>query len=140
MTTVADHPALPHRSRSTVHGSDVMTVLECYTSTLGVRAVELVLVAGEIVRLVVHWESGNKHELIVMGALMTEQVAMNRGAKADAQPSERCTRCTHPKDDHDGRADHREKYPPLVAGEPWCHACNAECDYIRHELIVTEDA
>jgi hypothetical protein len=65
VTTAADHPALPRRSRSTVHGSDVMTVLESYTSTLGVRAVELVLVAGEIVRLVVHWESGRRTELIV---------------------------------------------------------------------------
>lgn len=40
-----------------------------------------------------------------------------------------CVHCTHPKGDHDGRADHRAKYSPLVAGEPWCHACNAPCDY-----------
>ncbi|MGV9888350.1 hypothetical protein [Streptomyces sp. NPDC003395] len=46
-----------------------------------------------------------------------------------AQPVPRCTYCTHPKSDHDGRADHRQKHSPLVAGEPWCHACNAACDY-----------
>lgn len=40
-----------------------------------------------------------------------------------------CSLCRHPKRDHDGRADHRAKHSPLVAGEPWCHACNAECDY-----------
>ncbi|MFI2632592.1 hypothetical protein ACH5A2_19670 [Streptomyces collinus] len=44
-------------------------------------------------------------------------------------PSPRCAHCTHPKRDHDGRADHRAKFSPLVAGDPWCHACNAECDY-----------
>lgn len=43
----------------------------------------------------------------------------------------RCSRCTHPKRDHDGRTDHREKHSPLVAGEPWCHACNAACDYVE---------
>ncbi|MFD8200016.1 hypothetical protein [Streptomyces sp. NPDC059701] len=50
---------------------------------------------------------------------------------AETQPAEteRCAHCTHPKGDHDGRADHRAKHSPLVAGEPWCHACNAECDY-----------
>lgn len=42
---------------------------------------------------------------------------------------ERCAHCTHPKRDHDGRADHRAKHSPLVAGDPWCHACNARCDY-----------
>lgn len=43
--------------------------------------------------------------------------------------SPRCAHCTHSKRDHDGRADHRAKSSPLVAGEPWCHACNTECDY-----------
>lgn len=54
------------------------------------------------------------------------------GARQDkAQPSTPpCTHCTHPKGDHDGRADHRAKHLPIVAGEPWCHACNAPCDYI----------
>ncbi|MFH8531569.1 hypothetical protein ACH4GE_24500 [Streptomyces tendae] len=40
-----------------------------------------------------------------------------------------CAHCTHPQGDHDGRADHRAKHSPLVAGEPWCHACNMQCDY-----------
>ncbi|MFR9794279.1 hypothetical protein ACL07V_37595 [Streptomyces sp. MB22_4] len=54
---------------------------------------------------------------------------MIRRYRGETPHAERCTRCTHPKRDHDGRADHRAKYSPLVAGEPWCHACNAECDY-----------
>lgn len=45
-------------------------------------------------------------------------------------PTPRCAHCTHPKRDHDGRTDHHAKYSPLVAGEPWCHACNTECDYV----------
>jgi hypothetical protein len=44
-------------------------------------------------------------------------------------PSPRCAHCTHPKRDHDGHADHRAKFSPLVTGDPWCHACNTECDY-----------
>ncbi|MFF1444152.1 hypothetical protein [Streptomyces sp. NPDC058295] len=44
-------------------------------------------------------------------------------------PTPRCAHCRHPKGDHDGRADHRERYSPLVAGDPWCHACDAGCDY-----------
>ena len=53
------------------------------------------------------------------------------GARQDkAQPSTPpCTHCNHPKGDHDGRSDHRAKHSPLVAGDPWCHACNAPCDY-----------
>jgi hypothetical protein len=49
----------------------------------------------------------------------------------ETQPAEteRCAHCAHPKRDHDGRADHRAKYPPHVVGDPWCHACNTECDY-----------
>ena len=65
MTTAADHPSLPRRPLPTVRRSDVTKALEQYTSTLGVRAVELVLVAGEIARLVVHWESGRTTRLIV---------------------------------------------------------------------------
>ncbi|WP_435279132.1 hypothetical protein [Streptomyces sp. 1222.5] len=45
----------------------------------------------------------------------------------------RCAHCKHPKGDHDGRADHRAKYTPLVAGDPWCHACHAACDYAPAE-------
>lgn len=54
------------------------------------------------------------------------------GARQDqtaADEPECCAHCTHPKRDHDGRADHRAKHSPLVAGDPWCHACNAQCDY-----------
>jgi hypothetical protein len=63
-------------------------------------------------------------------AITVEEMAAElRRLAGEAQQDERCTRCRHPKRDHDGRADHRAKYSPLVAGEPWCHACNAECDY-----------
>lgn len=51
------------------------------------------------------------------------------------QPTERCAHCAHPKSDHDGRTDHRAHHSPLVAGEPWCHACDSACDYAatRHK-------
>lgn len=54
------------------------------------------------------------------------------GARQDQTTTdepERCAHCTHPKRDHDGRADHRAKHSPLVAGDPWCHACDGPCDY-----------
>ncbi|RSN50510.1 hypothetical protein DMH12_24830 [Streptomyces sp. WAC 04229] len=59
-------------------------------------------------------------------------VVLGLRRKADeTQPAEteRCAHCTHPKGDHDGRADHRANHSPLVAGDPWCHACNAPCDH-----------
>lgn len=46
-------------------------------------------------------------------------------------PTPRCALCAHPKKDHDGHADHRARFSPLVAGDPWCHACNATCDYTK---------
>lgn len=51
----------------------------------------------------------------------------------------RCALCTHPKRDHDGRADHRARYSPLVAGDPWCHACNATCDYTPAEARTADE-
>ena len=41
----------------------------------------------------------------------------------------RCTNpdCRHPKRDHSDRKDHTPS--PVVPRRPWCHACNAECDY-----------
>ncbi|MGW9397288.1 hypothetical protein [Streptomyces sp. NPDC055642] len=69
------------------------------------------------------------------------------GARQDetaADEPERCAHCTHPKRDHDGRADRRAKHSPLVAGDPWCHACNAQCDYAagarQDEPVVTVHA
>ena len=50
-----------------------------------------------------------------------------------APDSPRCVLCTHPKGDHDGHAEHRAKYSPLVAGDPYCHACNGECDFAGTE-------
>ncbi|MES9522424.1 hypothetical protein [Streptomyces capoamus] len=60
-------------------------------------------------------------------------------AQQPAAEARRCVHCTHPKSDHDGRADHRTKYSPLVAGEPWCHACNAACDYAPVEQQPAAD-
>lgn len=48
-----------------------------------------------------------------------------------------CALCRHPKRDHDGRADHRAKHSPLVAGDPWCHACNSGCDYAEPPAVVS---
>lgn len=62
MSTAAE---LPRRFRATVRRSDVMTVLEQQTHHPGVRAVELVLVAGQVARMVVHHETGDKEELTV---------------------------------------------------------------------------
>ena len=52
-----------------------------------------------------------------------------QSAPASVDTVPRCARCNHPKGDHDGRADHRAKHSPLVAGDPWCYACNGDCDY-----------
>jgi hypothetical protein len=59
---------------------------------------------------------------------VTEQTQTGPARKGS---TERCANpdCGHTKRDHSGRADHRAHHAPLVAGEPWCHACNAECDY-----------
>ncbi|MFH9413989.1 hypothetical protein [Streptomyces rochei] len=61
---------------------------------------------------------------------LTEQQPVAGARQDEAQPSTPpCAHCNHPKGDHDGHVDHRAKYPPHVAGDPWCHACNAPCDY-----------
>jgi hypothetical protein len=91
------------------------------------RAAVLLEAADELDRYVGEQSSDAAPE--VYGARMVMREL--RRLAGEAQQDERCTRCTHPKRDHDGRADHRAKYSPLVAGEPWCHACNAECDYAR---------
>lgn len=59
---------------------------------------------------------------------------------APEPPTTRCARCTHPKRDHDGRADHRVRFSPLVAGDPWCHACDAPCDYAEQPLDTGQTA
>lgn len=60
---------------------------------------------------------------------MTEQQTERVTQSEPVPESPRCVLCTHPKRDHDGRADHRAKSSPLVAGDPYCHACNGECFY-----------
>lgn len=65
MTTPAGLPRRVRQGRRTVCRSDVMTVMEHYTNTPGVWAVELVLVAGQVVRMVVHHETGDREELTV---------------------------------------------------------------------------
>lgn len=53
-----------------------------------------------------------------------------RASQSDPEPEgPRCVKCRHPKRDHDGRPDHLTNHSPLVAGDPWCHACDAECHY-----------
>jgi hypothetical protein len=39
----------------------------------------------------------------------------------------RCAHCTHPKGDHSDRKDHTPSR--IVPRRPWCHACDAVCDY-----------
>ncbi|MFI7294002.1 hypothetical protein [Streptomyces sp. NPDC050121] len=63
-----------------------------------------------------------------------EQPAETQAARPEPD-SPRCAACTHPKRDHDGRADHRARFSPLVAGEPWCHACKAPCDYAERPAV-----
>lgn len=65
MTTAAGLPPLPRRPIPTVRRSSLDRTMNRYTSLPEVRAVELVLLAGQVTRLVVHWESGRKTELIV---------------------------------------------------------------------------
>lgn len=76
------------------------------------------------------WNGG-----VMDGAALLRRLAGEQPAQGDVL---RCARCIHPKRDHDGRADHREKHSPLVAGEPWCHACNGTCDYEAGEQPISE--
>jgi hypothetical protein len=51
-----------------------------------------------------------------------------RVEQSEPQPdTPRCARCTHPKGDHSDRKDHTPSQ--IVPRRPWCHACNATCDY-----------
>ena len=65
----------------------------------------------------------------VQDALRRGQVEPEVRQSEPVPNTPRCVLCTHPKGDHDGHAEHRAKYSPLVAGDPYCHACNGECDY-----------
>lgn len=76
------------------------------------------------------WNGG-----VMDGAALLRRLAEEQPTQDEAP---RCTRCRHPKRDHDGRADHREKHSPLVTGEPWCHACNAPCDYADEAQPISE--
>lgn len=60
---------------------------------------------------------------------MTEQQTERASDSEPVSGSLHCVQCRHPKRDHDGRADHRAKSSPLAVGDPYCHACNGECDY-----------
>lgn len=59
--------------------------------------------------------------------------ATTRHTDGETQQSEpkpdtpRCTHCAHPKGDHSDRKDHTPSR--IVPRRPWCHACNATCDY-----------
>lgn len=65
MTTAAGLPPLPRRPLPTVRRSSLKRTMARYTGIPDVWAVELVLSDGAVARLVVHWESGRKTELIV---------------------------------------------------------------------------
>lgn len=45
----------------------------------------------------------------------------------DTDTAPRCAHCTHPRSDHSDRRDHTPV--TLRPRRPWCHACNAACDY-----------
>lgn len=48
--------------------------------------------------------------------------------QGEPQPdTPRCAHCTHPKGDHSDRKDHTPSR--IVPRRPWCHACDAVCDY-----------
>lgn len=76
------------------------------------------------------WNGG-----VMDGAALLRRLAEEQPTQDEAP---RCTRCRHPKRDHDGRADHCEKHSPMVTGEPWCHACNAPCDYADEAQPISE--
>lgn len=65
MTTAVLHPALPVRPVPMVRRTDVRKAVDHFTESRAVRVVELVLAAGEVSRLVVHWKSGIKTQLAV---------------------------------------------------------------------------
>jgi hypothetical protein len=63
---------------------------------------------------------GCKHHCAAHQAVETQQ--------SEPRPdTPRCAHCTHPKGDHSDRKDHTPS--PTVPRRPWCHACNATCDY-----------
>ncbi len=55
---------------------------------------------------------------------MTDELTKAGPVQSD---SPRCAFCTHPKGDHSDRKDHTPSQ--IVPRRPWCHACNATCDY-----------
>lgn len=60
---------------------------------------------------------------------MSEQTEPSSGvSQSEPVPdTPRCVLCVHPKGDHSDRKDHTPSQ--VVPRRPWCHACNAECDY-----------
>ena len=62
MTTAA---GLPIRPVPMVRRSDIRRAVDHFTDSPAVRVVELVLTAGEVTCLVVHWRSGLKTHLAV---------------------------------------------------------------------------
>ncbi|MFF3928211.1 hypothetical protein [Streptomyces hirsutus] len=73
---------------------------------------------------------------------MADNIATETRAGEPIPSSPRCDTCNHPKRDHDGHADHRARFSQLVAGDPWCHACNVGCDYVavsKQEATMTTE-
>lgn len=59
MTTAT---GLPRRPVPTVPRPDVRKTVDHFTGSPAVRVVELVLAAGEVTHLIVHWKSGIRTE------------------------------------------------------------------------------
>jgi hypothetical protein len=59
--------------------------------------------------------------------------------QSEPQPdTPRCAHCTHPKGDHSDRKDHTPS--PTVPRRPWCHACNATCDYDEQTAVEAQQS
>ncbi|MFE6126645.1 hypothetical protein ACFQ6Q_00010 [Streptomyces sp. NPDC056437] len=65
---------------------------------------------------------------------MTDKTETGPARPADTAPP--CT-CGHPRRNHSGRRDHREKHPN-IPHRPWCHACETECIYCPPEVLEDE--
>lgn len=84
------------------------------------------------------WDLGTIHATELLRRVAAEEQPAETQAAPPGPGTPRCATCTHQKSDHDGRADHRARFSPLVAGEPWCHACEAPCDYAERPAVAEQ--
>lgn len=91
-------------------------------------------------RLVAYCPDHGRHATCYIACYCPVADDMRREAAAAARPDDtrtetgptepptpRCAHCRHPKRDHSDRRDHKPH--PTLPRDPWCHACNAHCDY-----------